>query len=269
MGKTKRLWTFRKGSEAVWLFLAGESGALALAWTLRRLPFALDPLLYGQLQITSGLFALVIGAAALMRFRGTRDRLPLILASGFVIVGITMVSANLVSFRVQDSDLGLRDPMTWVIGRTLLGVLLVAALIVERRLPTADNPSREITAALIVVVLSAALLSTVHGQLPADIVVHNGGAFPRPGNLFPAMLFLLATFGYRRRLKRAAFPFDRSLYFAAGLNVACCLAASQSEQTRHALRLSRKSFNLSSYAVLLGARFLITPIYSKISAIWR
>lgn len=256
MGGTRRIWTSLKRSGGIWLFLVGESGALTLAWMLRRLPLALDPLLYGQFQITSGLLALVIGAAALVRFRGTRDRFPLILACGFVIVGITLASSSLISFRVQDSDVGLRDPMTWVIGRTLLAVLLVAALIAERRLPTAHNPGRETTVALVIVVLSASLLSTVHGRLPADIVVHSGGAFPRPGNLFPAALFLLATFGYHRRLKHATFPFDHSLYFAAGLNVACCLAASQSEHRLDAPFAFAEILQFGSYAVLLGGALL-------------
>jgi len=256
MSRTERIWTFLKRSEAVWLFLAGESGALTLAWTLRRLPLALDPLLYGQLQITTGLLALIIGAAALVRFRGTRDRLPLILACGFVIVGITLVSSSLVSSPIADSDVSLRDPMTWVIGRTLLAVLLVAALVVERRLPAARNPGREITVALAIVVLSASLLSTAHGRLPADIVVHPGGAFPRPGNLFPAGLFLFATFGYHRRLKHTTSPFDRSLYFVAGLNVACCLAASQSEHRLDAPFAFAEILQFSSYAVLLGGALL-------------
>src|ERR1019366_909759 len=111
---------------------------------------------------------------------------------------ITLVSSSLVSTRIADTDVSLRDPITWVIGRTFLAVLLVAGLAVERRLPTARNPGREITVALVIVVLSASFLSIAHGRLPANIVVHLGGAFPRPGNLFPAGLFLLATVGYRR-----------------------------------------------------------------------
>ena len=256
MGRMEKVWTFLNQSRDIWLFLAAESGALALAWTLRRLPLALDPLLYGQLQITSGLLALIIGTAVLVRFLGTRDRLPFILACGFVIVGMTLVSSSLVSFRVSDSNVSLRDPMTWVIGRTFLAVLLVAALVVERRLPTARNPGREITVALAIVVLSASLLSTVHGRLPADIVVHPGGAFPRPGNLFPAGLFLLATVGYHRRLKDATSPFDRSLYLMAGLNVACCLAASQSEHRLDAPFAFAEILQFSSYAVLLGGALL-------------
>ena len=256
MGRTDRIRSFLKQSRATWLFLAGTSSALALAWMLRHLPLALDPLLYGQLQITSGLLALIVGAAALVRFRGTRDRLPLILACGFVIVGITLVSASLISPRVSNSDATLRDPMTWVIGRTFLAVLLVAALVVDRRLPTARNPGREITVALAIVVLSASLLSTIHGRLPADIIVHPGGAFPRPGNLFPAALFLLATIGYHRRLKHRGSPFDRSLHFVAGLNVACCLAASQSEKRLDAPFAFAEILQFGSYAVLLGGALL-------------
>jgi diguanylate cyclase (GGDEF)-like protein len=256
MSTSERVWSFLESPRGVWLFLVGESGFLVLAWALRRLPAALDPLLYGQLQIASGLLAVVLAAAALVRFRGTRDRLPLVLACGFVIVGITLVSSSLVSFRISDSDLSLRDPMTWVIGRTLLALLLVAALVVERRLPTALHPGREITVALAVVILSTSFLSTAHGRLPADLVVHPGGIFPRPGNLFPAGLFLLATIGYHHRLKHTTSPFDRSLYFAAALNVACCLAASQSEHRLDAPFAFAEILQFSSYALLLGGALL-------------
>ena len=256
MNRTERILGVLRRSGAVWLFLIAESGALALAWTLRRIPLALDPLLYGQFQITTGLLALIIGASATVRFRGTRDRLPLILACGFVIVGITLVSSSLVSFPVVDSDVSLRDPMTWVIGRTSLAVLLVAALVVEQRLPTARNPSREISVALVIVVFVASLLSTAHGRLPLDFVVHPGGVFPRLGNLFPAGLFLLATVGYHRRLKHTTSPFDRSVYLTAGLNVACCLAASQSEHRLDAPFAFAEILQFSSYAVLLGGALL-------------
>jgi diguanylate cyclase (GGDEF)-like protein len=146
--------------------------------------------------------------------------------------------------------------MSWVIGRTLLAVLLVAALAVGRRLPTARNPGREIIVALGIVILSASSLSLVHGLLPSNIVVHLRGTFSRPGNLFPAGLFLLAAVGYHRRLKHTTSPFDRSLYVTAGLNVACCLAASQSEHRLDAPFAFAEILQFSSYAVLLGGALL-------------
>jgi diguanylate cyclase (GGDEF)-like protein len=256
MSGTKNMWAFLKGPGIVWVFLTGETGALALAWKLQNLHLALDPVLYGQLQITSGLLALIIGASAVVRFRGTRDRLPLILACGFVIVGITLVSSSLFSFRMANSDVHLRDPMTWVIGRTFLAMLLAAALLVERRLPKARKPNREIVVALIMVVMSATLLSVAHVRLPSGIVVHPGGAIPRPGNLFTAGLFLLATVGFHRRLKRTSSPFDRALCFMAGLNVASCLAASQSDLRLDAPFAFAEILQFCSYAVLLGGALL-------------
>ena len=256
MNRSESIWTFLTRRGAIWLFLAGESSVLFLAWALRHVPLSLDHLLYGQLQITSGLLSLIIGASAVVKFKGTRDRLPLVLACGFVIIGFTLISSSLVSIQISDSDVNLRDPMAWVIGRTFLAVLLVTALLVERRLPTASNPDREIIVALVVVCLSASILSIAHGRLPADVVVHQGGVFPRPGNLFPAGLFLVATVGYYRRLKHTSSPFDRSLYFAAGLNVACCLAGSQSEHRLDAPFALAELLQFSSYGVLMGGALL-------------
>jgi diguanylate cyclase (GGDEF)-like protein len=256
MSRTGKIWASLNRHGAVWLFLTGESNALALAWMLRRLPGTLDFLLYEQLQITTGLLAIIIAVAALVRFLGTRDRLPLVLACGFVIVGITLISSSLVSFQISDSDASLKDPITWVIDRTLLAVLLVAALFVERRLPTTLNPSREIAVALTVVILSTSILSIVHGRLPDDLLVHPGGLFPRPANLFPAGLFLLATIGYHRRLKHTTSPFDRFLRSAAALNVASCLAASQSDDRLDAPFAFAVILQFSSYALLLGGALL-------------
>jgi hypothetical protein len=47
----------------------------------------------------------------------------------------------------SDSNEALKDPTTWMISRTLLGLLFVAALVVEKRLPTARNLVREIAIA--------------------------------------------------------------------------------------------------------------------------
>ena len=142
--------------------------------------------------------------------------------------------------------------MAWVISRTLLAVLLMAGLVVEQRFPRARNPGRETTWALVVVVLLTSLLSATHWQLPAVFVVQTEGAFPRPGNVFPAGLFLLAAIGYHLRLRKNRTPFDRSIYISAVLNIASCLAASQSDRTFDAPFAFAEVLQFGSYAVLLG-----------------
>jgi len=247
-------WNYRA---TLW-WLAATVGVFGLSWWLRRVPASPDPLFYAQLQFASGILAFTFAGNALVKFKGTSDRLALILTCGFIFVGITLTTSSAVSLRLWESDhsTSLRDPMTWVVSRTLLAVLLVAALVVEWHIPTARNPGWEIAVALAVVLLSASLLTTAHWELPADLLVAPGGVFPRPGNLFPAALFLLAAIGYHRRLRQTATPFDRSLYLAAALNFACCLAASQSERRLDAPFLFAGLLQLASYAVLLVGALL-------------
>jgi len=234
--------------------IAVGSSALLLAWWLRKFSYHPDPSLYAQLQLTSGILAFTFAAIALVRFRGTRERLPLIFACGFVIVGFALASSSLVFIHPSPAgyDVSLRDPLAWVISRTLLAVLLVAGLVVERRFPTARNPRWEIAWALGVVVVLTSLLSATHWQLPSVVVVQPGGAIPRPGNLFPAGLFLLAAIGYQVRQSKSRTPFDRSLYISAVLNIACCLAASQSDHTFDVPFAFAEILQFGSYAVLLG-----------------
>jgi len=247
-----------KRQRAFWWWLGAACLILALAGWLRRMPLAPDPLIYAQLQFASGILAFTFAGNALVKFRGTSDRLALILTCGFVFVGITLTSSSIVSLRLleTDHDASLRDPMTWVVSRTLLAVLLVAALAVEWHIPTARHPGWEIAIALGVVLLSSSLLATAHWKLPADMLVAPSGLFPRPGNLLPALLFLVAALGYHWRLRRTATPFDRSLVFATALNFACCLAASQSERRLDAPFVFAGVLQFTSYAVLLaGALF--------------
>jgi diguanylate cyclase (GGDEF)-like protein len=254
MGSTPSKWDLLRRSQALWSSIAVGSCALVLAGRLRKLAYLPDPSLYAQLQLTSGILALIFAAIALVRFRGTRDRLALVFGCGFVIVGLALSSSSLVFSHPSPAGYGasLRDPMAWVISRTLLAVLLMAGLVVEQRFPTARNSGRETTWALVVVVLLTSLLSATHWQLPAVFVVRPGGAFPRPGNLFPAGLFLLGAIGYHLRLRKNRTPFDRSLHISAVLNIASCLAASQSDRTFDAPFAFAEILQFGSYAVLLG-----------------
>ena len=241
-----------------WLFFAGSAGVLVLAAWLRHFRIGLDLWLYGEIEITTGFLAITFAMIALARFRGTGDRLSLLLSCGFVVVGVTLISSSLVIFRYPraDPDQMLRDPTSWVIGCTIVALLMVVALYVERRLPMAHHPAREIAIALCVVTLLAVALSKTHGWLPANFVVDPGGVFPRPGNLFPALLFLIATIGYYRRLDYAHSAFDHSLYVTTGLSVASCLAASQSEHRFDGAFALAVGLQFTSYGVLLGGALL-------------
>jgi diguanylate cyclase (GGDEF)-like protein len=240
------------------LFFSGAASIFILAVWLRHFPDGIDVWLYGEVEITTGFLALTFAAIALVRFRGTSDRLPLVLSCGFVIIGITLISSSLVTFHspAPDPNASPRDPMTWVIACTIVALLMVVALYVERRLPMSRHPLGEITVALCLVLALTTTLSGTHRWLPASLVANTGGLFPRPGNLFPALLFAIATIGYYRRLDYAHSAFDHSLYLMTGLSVASCLAASQSERQLDGPFALAVGLQFTSYAALLTGALL-------------
>jgi len=240
------------------LSCAGAACVFALAAWSRHFRAVLNVWMYGEVEITTGFLALTFAAIALVRFRGTRDRLPLVLCCGFVIVGATLISSSFVTFHSPSPapSIAVRDPTTWVIGCTIVSLLMVMALYVERRLPMARHPLREIAVALCLVVALTFALTNLHRWLPFELIVQPDGLIPRPGNLFPALLFSVATVGYFRRLDFARSPFDHSLYLMTGLSAASCLAASQSERQLDGPFALGVGLQFTSYAVLLAGALL-------------
>lgn len=238
---------------AAWL--AAGVGVLALAWWLRYLPAPRHTLFYAQLTFTNGLLALIFAAAAFARFRGNRQRLSLVLAGAFALNGVILISFGLIPASTAAANLFLPvpDSITSVFNRTLLALLLLAPVLIERSLVTSRHPNREIAVALTLVVLATAASSVIHHELPPGLVIRPEGIFSRPGNLFPAALFLAAAIAYRLRLRGKVSLFDRSLCVAAALFFACCLAASQSLADFDAPFRLAAILQFAGYAVLLGA----------------
>src|SRR5260370_1213840 len=133
----------------------------------------------------------------------TSDRPSLILAFGFVLSGIIETVG---CFGLNDSlNSGAFDlthiPMGWMVSRTLLAVLLLAAIAVERYMPTARQPSKETAAGLLVVALAAYMTSAAFLAAPAAPVARAAHLLSRPRGFIPAGLFLVAAVWFRPRLK--------------------------------------------------------------------
>src|SRR5260221_420118 len=205
---------------------------LALVFYLRQVGAAGSPQGYLYLEVGGTLVSFCYAANAVVRFRGTHDRTELILAFGFVLSGIIETVG---CFGLNDSLLSgalalSQIPMGWMVSRTLLAVLLIAAIAVERYMPTARQPSKETAAALLVVALAAYLTSAAFLAAPAAPVAHAANLLSRPWDLLPAALFLIAAVCFRQRLKNgdkkgAASLFDHSLFIVASLNVVCHASA--------------------------------------------
>lgn len=236
-------------------WLLGVLGAVALvvaaAW-LRHLPFSSDPILYSDLQIIGSLLCFTYAANALVRFRGTHDRLTLILAFGFVLTGVIETAAT---FNVGPFH-QLHVPLAWMVSRTLLATVVLAALIVERRVPTSREPAREIAVALVVVVGVAYMTSAAYFGSPIEPPVHPNSLLSRPGDLLPAILFALAALWFARRSRHEASPGERAFCLAMWMNVGCHILATQSERLLDAPFTVAQFLKVASYAIVLGGALL-------------
>ncbi len=238
-----------------WVFaLAGAACSLVLLSWLRAAHLSFEPLQYVSLSLFGSLLILTFSANALVRFRGTHDRISLILALGFALAALIETGGNydLYSVFYGGAALPAHVPLAWMVSRTVLGVLLLLALVVERRLPSSREPGREIAVAFIIVGGTAYLTSAAFLSMPWRITIHSSWFIARPWELVPAALFLAAGFGFRRRLQRTASAFDKALCWTAWLNVACHIAAMQSESLLDGPSMLAQVLKVSSYGVLLG-----------------
>lgn len=238
--------------------LAGSALLFGLLSWLKTWDFSAQPLVYLYLEIAGSLISFCYAANSLIRFRCTHDRLSLMLAFGFIVSGTI---ESLACFRVYDL-LGrgpvafLHIPIGWMVGRTLLGVLLITAVLVERHIPNAREPGREIFAALVVVAGAAYLTSAAFLAAPAAPVVHPGSLIARPWDLLPAGIFTIAALLFWKRLRITVSGLDYVFFWASILNAACHLAASFSGRLLDAPFTLANILKVSSYALMLCGAML-------------
>jgi diguanylate cyclase (GGDEF)-like protein len=248
----------RRKFQRVLLHVAGFVLIFCAAAWLRQISPRPDPILQGYLQITTGLFAFVFAAVAFVRFQGTQDRISLILGSGFLLSGATLTASSILFFQlIHESQIWfLWAPVAWWISRLLLALLFVVALLVEHFLPRSRHPRLEIAGALFAVLSFTYLITASLRRLPPDISHHPDAFIPNPLHLLPAVIFLVAMVGYRRRRYLSDSAFDRSIYIAVWLNLGAQLAACQSVALLDGPFVFAQGLNVSSYFILLGGALL-------------
>lgn len=243
------------------VFLSHVGGFLFLlfaAYWLRRISLEPDPLLQGYLQVISGLLAFVFAAVTLVRFQGTQDRISLILGAGFLLSGAILTATSILFFQFlpESPRWVLWAPIAWWLGRMVLALLFVVALLVEHFLPRSRHPRREIVGAMLTVIALTYVLAAALRRLPPEVSHHPHAFFPSPQQLLPGVLFLVSLIWYRRRLSVEDSEFDRTIYAATWLNVVAQLSAAQSERLLDAPFVFAQALMVLSYTVALGGALL-------------
>ena len=260
-----QLATFWKKSQPRILLSAAIGFAILFfgaVFYLRAAEISGNPQIYLYLEIGGTLLSFCYAANALVRFRGTHDRTALILSFGFVLSGIIeTVSYFGLTDQLNSGHVPLNSvPTGWMVSRTLLGVMLLAAILIERYIPTARQPSRETAGALAVVAAAAYLTSAAFLAAPAAPVARASSIFSRPWDLLPAALFLASAVYFRQRLSRngksSPSLYDYSLFGVAALNFTCHLAATFSRQLFDGPFFLAEISKTLSYVIMLSGALL-------------
>ncbi|MGB2622465.1 MAG: GGDEF domain-containing protein [Candidatus Acidiferrum sp.] len=231
---------------------------------LRQANISGSPEIYLYLEVGGTLVSFCYAANAMVRFRGTHDRTALILAFGFVLSGIieTVGYFGLNAVLASGPSALSRIPMGWMVGRTILAVLLLSAIAVERYIPTARQPSKETAGAVLVVVIAAYVTSLSFLAAPSAPVARVASLISRPWDLLPGGLFLIAAICFGQRLRNsklnqnAASLYDYALFAVASLNVICHISAAFSRHLFDGPFFLAELSKTASYVVMLSGALL-------------
>ena len=258
MGLGINLQLLKKISRPAWILLAAAALVCIAGVWLRGLSFAADPALSASVDVIGVFLSFTIAANTLVRFRGTHDRMPLVLAIGFGASGLFELGATLELFRhlATVGPFIERARMSWMQSRTLLAETMLLAIAVERRLPQKRDPEREVSSALTLVGTIGYLTSALYFIFSGEPAIRTQTTIPRPWELVPAALFALAATGFYQRLRKVSSSLDKSLTISAWMNVACHLTMLESTRILDAPYALAQTLRVSSYAVVLGGTLL-------------
>jgi diguanylate cyclase (GGDEF)-like protein len=260
--------SFLGGMRKIWFF--GALGILVVGGSLwlRSLSFIGPPILFGYLQVASGILALTFATISILRFRGDGDRFSLFLGLAFLLSGTAILLAVPGLFGNMGGvspDVLQKTPWSWKLSQTLFAFLLIPATTVARRDSTTSHPRREIALALMISVGLGVLATAGFYLLPASWAVQPSAAVSRPSNLALALAFLVSAVGFGRRFQKTGLPCDAGIFLAAALNVACHIVASQSEELMDAPFLSAEILMTLGYtAAMAGMLIQSAKLYEQV-----
>jgi diguanylate cyclase (GGDEF)-like protein len=249
--------TLKRGWQ-IYLAAAPLCGLIILfAHFLQHLGLSFNPILWASAEIIAALLGFTIAANVLVRFHGTADRFSLFLGMAFGLDGLIQLGGILeMRGEFSGAAIPLRVPLYWMAGRTLLGLLLLAAIGLEKWLPWPREAKRTIFAVLSVVAATAGLTGIIFLSLTHGPAIHPGSLMPRPWDLLPAGIFLAGAIVLHRSSYRLRSAFGGSVVWVAGMNAACHLIATQSAHLLDAPAIAAQVLNSLSYTVLLAATLI-------------
>ncbi len=210
------------------------------------------------IEIVSSFSGVLAGIACLVYFFGLRNRFFLIIGLSFFLAGSEDLIHGLFSFErlVGDTgvDLSRFVPGTYVAGRLMMAIMIIAAPVLEIVRGETKNTRREaLILSLIAVILGAGLTAFLFAiPLPKFIYPHR--LIPRPVDFASAFLFFIGFILILKRYLKMRDIFSGWLLACILLNIGGQLYMSFSRQLYDA------GFDLAHYAKLFGYLMVIAGV---------
>jgi len=257
MAVVERLKELRRVDRPWLLAIVACTGAVVLGHFLRQLNIVLNPLAWSSAEIISALLSFTIAASVLVRYYGTGNRVSLLLGLTFGVTGFIHLGAI---FEFYDHFLKRAEqvhvPVSWMIGQTLLALLLLVACVINKWLPWPRDPRKNVMALSSIVFSATCMVAVTYLLFPSTPLIRPHSPTPRVWELFPAVIFLIAAVVLNTVKENDGFAFDTAIVWVAGLNVISHLIVSQSARLLDASAGVAELVNATSYMVLLGATLL-------------
>ena len=155
------------------------------------------------IEISSSFIALVAAISCLMYFFGMKSRYFLIVGLGFFICGSEDLLHGIFGFKRLFVDSGLDFskfiPGTYVAGRSMLAIMIIAAALLEHRLKIINKPRQEAVIFSLIAVALGAGATLLALALPLPRFIYPENIISRPIDLFSAILYIAAFFLIMKR----------------------------------------------------------------------
>jgi len=180
-----------------------------IAFSTARSAYRGSPDLHGTIEVTGALFGVVAGLALALRFYVLGNRFHLLIGLAFLINGAEDLAHGLLALASEHGWVGIPEaslarfiPGTYVAGRLLIGLILLAAPLLDRLLGKSANPKREMAYIPAAVVLVSLAMTGLASLVPLPRFIYPARVIARPVDLISAGVLLLALAVFLREYHR-------------------------------------------------------------------
>jgi len=202
------------------------------------------------IEITSSFIAIIAAIACLMYYFGLKSRYFLIIGLGFFICGGEDLVHGIIGFeRLFEGsgvDFSRFIPGTYVAGRSMLALMIIAAALLEGRLKTTKKIQQEAVILSIIAITLGGGATFLAFNLPLPKFIHPENIISRPVDFISAILFFVAFLLIIKRFYHTKDMFSGMLLACILLNIGGQTYMSFSKQ------LFDVFFDIAHWANILG-----------------